>query len=91
MEVVSGTSFKMEQGIKAKLVAAGATSEAKAVTIQEADLDMQEENWLGYVAGGLFATVKKKGDKYYVETWLSEETEIQVRNHGIKEMRLFCE
>jgi outer membrane lipoprotein SlyB len=68
MEVVSGTIFKMEQGIRAKLVAAGATSEAKAVTIQEADLDMQEENWIGYVAGGLFAPVKKKGDKYYVET-----------------------
>jgi hypothetical protein len=67
MEVVSGTIFKMEQGIKAKLEAAGATSEAKAVTIQEADLDMQEENWLGYVAGGFLATVKKKGNKYYVE------------------------
>ena len=67
MEAASGTVFKMEQGIKAKLVAAGATSEAKAVTVQEADLDIQEENWLGYVAGGLFATVKKKGNKYYVE------------------------
>jgi len=67
MEAASGTVFKMEQGIKAKLVAAGATSEAKAVTSQDADLDMQEENWLGYVAGGLFATAKKKGNKYYVE------------------------
>jgi outer membrane lipoprotein SlyB len=67
MEAASGTIFKMEQSIKDKLVAAGTTSEAKAVTIQEADLDMQEENWLGYVAGGLFATVKKKGNKYYVE------------------------
>jgi hypothetical protein len=66
MEVVSGTVFKMEQGIRAKLVAAGANSEANAVTIQEADFDMQEENWLGYVAGGLFATIKKKGNKYYV-------------------------
>ena len=68
MEADSGTVFKMEHSIKAKLVVAGATSEAKAVTIQEADLDTQEENWLGYVAGGLFATVKKKGDKYYVES-----------------------
>ena len=73
MEVISGTIFKMEQGIKAKLVASGATSEAKAVTIQEADLDMQEENWLGYVAGGLFATVKKKGKKYYVEICFMEK------------------
>jgi hypothetical protein len=60
MEGASGTVFKMEQGIKAKLVAAGATSEAKAVTSQEADLDMQEENWLGYVAGGLFACCIKE-------------------------------
>ena len=67
MEAASGTIFRMEQGIRAKLVAAGATSEAKAVTVQEADFDMQEENWLGYVAGGLFATVKKRGNKYYVE------------------------
>jgi hypothetical protein len=73
MEVISGTIFKMEQGIKAKLVASGATSEAKAVTIQEADLDMQEENWLGYVAGGLFAIVKKKGNKYYVEICFMEK------------------
>ena len=68
MEAASGTIFRMEQSIKAKLVAAGATSEEKAVTIKEADFDMQEENWLGYVAGGLFATVKKKSYRYYVET-----------------------
>ena len=68
MKYVTGTVFKMEEGIKAKLAAAGATSEAKAVTIEEADLDMQEENWISYVAGGLFALVKKKGNKYYVAT-----------------------
>ncbi len=68
MEAVSGTIFKMEQSIKAKLVSIGATSAVKAVTIQEAGLDMQEENWIGYVAGGLFSIVKKKGNKYYVVT-----------------------
>lgn len=68
MKYVTGTVFKMEEGIKAKLAAAGATSEAKAVTIEEADFDMQEVNWIGYVAGGLFAVVKKKGNKYYVAT-----------------------
>ena len=69
MEVVSGTIFKMEQSIRAKLLAVGATSRVKAVTIQEADLDMQEQNWLDYVAGGLFAIVKKTEDKrYYVAT-----------------------
>ena len=69
MEVVSGTIFKMEQSIRAKLLAVGATSRVKAVTIQEANLDMQEQNWLDYVAGGLFAIVKKTEDKrYYVAT-----------------------
>lgn len=69
METVSVTFFKMEQNIRAKLLAVDATSKGKAVTIQEADLDMQEQNWLDYVAGGLFASVKKTKDKrYYVAT-----------------------
>lgn len=68
MKYDSGTIFKMEAGIKDKLAASGATSEAKAVTIEEANFDMQEVNWIGYIAGGLFATVKKKGNKYYLTT-----------------------
>jgi hypothetical protein len=46
-----------------KLTAAGATSIERAVTVQEAHLDMQEQNWLNYFAGGLFAMVKKTQDK----------------------------
>jgi hypothetical protein len=47
-----------------------ATSKEKAVTAQEAHLDMQELNWLSYIAGGLFARVKKTKDKrYYVLTY----------------------
>jgi hypothetical protein len=65
MEVVSGTIYKMEQCIRAKLLAAGAISREKAVTIQEADFDMQEQNWLNYIAGGLFANIKKTIDKRY--------------------------
>jgi outer membrane lipoprotein SlyB len=65
MEVVSGTIFKMEQSIRAKLLAAGAISREKAVTIQEANFDMQEQNWLNYIAGGLFANVKKTTDRRY--------------------------
>jgi hypothetical protein len=68
MEVVSGTIFKMEQCIIAKLLAAGAISREKAVTIQEAQFDMQEQNWLNYIAGGLFAEVKKTADKRYYIT-----------------------
>lgn len=69
MEGCSGTIYAMQQRIRAKLLAMGATSREKAVTAQEADLDMQESNWLPYVAGGLFAKVKKTKDKrYYVLT-----------------------
>jgi len=65
MEVVSGTIYKMEQCIRAKLLAAGAISKEKAVTIHEAHFDMQEQNWLNYIAGGFLAAVKKTKDKRY--------------------------
>lgn len=67
MEVGSGTLFSMEERIRSKLLAAGATSMQKAVTACEAKLDMQEENWIHYIAGGLFARVKKAAaNQYYV-------------------------
>jgi len=70
MEACSGTVFAMQQRIIVKLLATGATSREKAVTAQEAHLDMQEQNWLHYVAGGLLAKVKKTKDKrYYVVTY----------------------
>lgn len=67
MESVSGTLFSMEERIRIKLVKVGATSRETAVTAQEADLDMQEGNWVHYIAGGLFANVKKTAaNRYYV-------------------------
>jgi hypothetical protein len=70
MEVVSWTLFAMQERIRAKLLAIGATSIEKAVTVQEAHLDMQEQNWLHYIAGGLLARVKKtEGKRYYVATY----------------------
>jgi hypothetical protein len=70
MQVASGTLYATQQSIIAKLSAMGATSREKAVTPQEAHLDMQEINWLSYVAGGLFAMVKKTKDKrYYLATY----------------------
>jgi len=70
MEVVSGILFAMQESIRAKLLAVGATSIEKAVTVQEAHLDMQEQNWLHYIAGGLLARVKKtEGKRYYVATY----------------------
>ena len=70
MEMISGLLFGLEERISAKLKNAGATSKEKAITAQEASLDMQEQNWLNYIAGGLFARVKKTKDKrYYVQTY----------------------
>ncbi len=70
METCSGTIFAMQQRIIAKLLATDATSMIKAVTAQEAHLDMQEQNWLCYVAGGFASIVKKTKDKrYYVVTY----------------------
>lgn len=65
MDGFSGIAFKMEESIKAKLVELGATSRNNAITIQDANLDNQELNWLDYIAGGLFARVKKTEDKRY--------------------------
>ena len=65
MEVVSGVLYSMEERIRTKLIKAGATSQEKAVTSQEARLDQQEENWIHYIAGGLFAQVKKTAANHY--------------------------
>jgi len=70
MEAISGTVFAMQQRIIAKLRVTGATSREKAVTVQEAHLDMQEQNWLHYIAGGFASRVKKTRDKrYYIVTY----------------------
>lgn len=70
MEVVSGTLFAMEERIMTKLLAVGATSREKAMTVDEAHLDFQEQNWLHYIAGGLFARVKTTADgRFYVASF----------------------
>jgi hypothetical protein len=48
-----------------RLRKAGATSKEKAVTIEEARFNLQEQQWLGYFAGGLFSEVMKTEDKRY--------------------------
>jgi ribosomal protein S8E len=70
MEEVSQTIFEMQQRIASKLKAVGANSKDKAVTVREANFDDPEQNWLVYIAGGLFALVKKTQDRrYYVEPY----------------------
>lgn len=65
MEAISGILFGMEESIRIKLIAVGATSQEKAVSAQDAHLDMQEENWIHYIAGGMFANVKKTPTNLY--------------------------
>jgi hypothetical protein len=64
---LSGLQFKMHYRITSKIEKAGATSIEKAVTIEEAGLDMQEQQWLNYFAGAFLGKIKKTEDKrYYV-------------------------
>jgi len=62
---LSGIQFKMCQRIVNKLEKAGATSKEKAVTIEEAELDLPEKQWLNYFAGGFLGEIKKTEDKRY--------------------------
>ena len=69
MERCTGILFGLEATIRTKLIAIGATSREKAVTSQEAHLDMQETNWMDYIAGGMFAMIKKtRNRRFYVVT-----------------------
>ena len=64
---MSGIQFKIHQRIIHKFEKAGATSWEKAVTFDEADLDLQEQYWLGYFAGIFLGRIKKTKDhRYYI-------------------------
>ena len=64
---LSGFQFKIRYKILHKLRKAGALSKAEAVTINEADLDIQEQMWIDYFAGAFLGKIKKTGDnRYYV-------------------------
>ena len=57
----------MKHSISSKLKKAGATSKAKAVTVGEAELSLQEQRWLPYFAGVFLGEIKKTdSDRYYV-------------------------
>lgn len=65
MSGISGTLFGVEERIRAKLAAAGAISTETAVSAEEAKFDAQEENWIHYIAGGLFSRIKKTAQNLY--------------------------
>ena len=57
----------MHHKIISKIEKAGATSIEKAVTVEEAELDLQEQEWLGYFAGIFLGEIKKtKDQRYYI-------------------------
>ncbi len=62
---LSGFHFVMLQRIVTKIERSGATSKEKAVTAEEAELNVQEQQWLNYFAGGLLSKIKKTEDKRY--------------------------
>ncbi len=63
----SGLDYVISIRIVEKLKKVGATSRDTAVTPEAAKLDLQETRWLGYLAGGFLATIKKtKNGRYYV-------------------------
>jgi len=51
--------------IISKIEKAGAISEEKAVTTEEAGLNLQERHWLNYFAGSFLGEIKKTRDKRY--------------------------
>ena len=58
----------MQYKILNKLRKAGALSKDSAVTIGEAELDMQEQMWLDYFAGAFLGKIKKTEDqRYYIQ------------------------
>jgi hypothetical protein len=62
---LSGIQFKMRYRIVSKIEKAGATSKEKAVTTEEAELDLEELQWLNYFAGIFLGRIKKTEDKRY--------------------------
>jgi len=57
----------MRHRIISKIERAGGTSKDKAVSIEEAELDLQERQWLNYFAGVFLGEIKKTDDeKYYI-------------------------
>ena len=62
---MSGIQFKMQQRLIRKLEKAGATCIEKAVTFEEAKLDVQEQYWLNYFAGSFLGSIKKTKDHLY--------------------------
>jgi hypothetical protein len=62
---LSGIQFVIHYRIISKFEKAGATSKEKAVTVEEAGLDLQEQQWLNYFTGAFLGGLRKTRDKRY--------------------------
>ena len=62
---MSGIQFKMQNRLVRKFEKAGALSKEKAVTFEEANLDLQEQYWLPYLVGNLLGNIRKTVDNRY--------------------------
>ena len=62
---MNGMQFKMELRLIRKLEKAGATSLENAVTVLEAKLDEQEQDWIDYFAGSFLEKIKKTSNQTY--------------------------
>ena len=63
--LMSGIEVKMRQRINGKFEKVGAISKKTAVTIMDANLDLQEQYWLPYLVGNLPGTILKTMDNRY--------------------------
>ena len=62
---MSRIEFKMRQRINRKFEKVGANSKKTAVTLMEANLDLQEQYWLPYLVGSLRGSLRKTSDNRY--------------------------
>jgi len=62
---LSGIQYVIHYRIISKFEKAGATSKEKAVTAEEAGLDLQERQWLSYFTGVFLGGLRKTKDKRY--------------------------
>ena len=65
MGAMYGTEFVMEHRLVRKFEKARATSKERAVSFEEAKLDIKEQYWLEYFAGVFLGKIKKTENHLY--------------------------
>ena len=69
IDLWSGVEALNRLRIEDKLQRVGAVSRDKAVTLEEAKLNLQEIGWLPYLADGFVSTIRKTKDgRYYTSS-----------------------